>query len=50
MSTLDDSEAELTESFRGILSSPNGNGLPFDLGSQDTATAMITDNDCKLYN
>ena len=45
--TLDDSIGEPVENFEGVLSSPNGNGLPFSLGSDDTATVEITDNDCE---
>ena len=43
--TLDDSLAEGSESFGASLSSPDGNGLPFSIGSQDTATVDIVDND-----
>ena len=50
MDTLDDSLAEITETFGAELSSPNGNGLSFTLGSQDTATADIMDNDRKDIN
>ena len=45
--TLDDDISELTENFGAELSNPNGAGLPFNLGSQDTANADITDNDRK---
>ena len=47
VSTLDDSFPEGTETFGASLSSPNGNGLTFSLGSQDTATVDIVDNDGK---
>ena len=43
--TLDDDISELTENFGVRLSNPNGAGLPFSLGSQDTASADIRDND-----
>ena len=47
VNTLDDSTFEQLETFGAALSSPNGNGLAFALGSQDTATVDIMDNDCK---
>ena len=46
--TLDDDISELTENFGAELSSPNGAGLPFSLGSQDTASADIRDNDSEF--
>ena len=45
VNTLDDSLAEETETFRAILSAPNGNGLVMSLGSPDTSTVSIVDND-----
>ena len=45
VSALDDSLAEGPESFGASLSSPNGNGLAFSVGSQDMATVNIVDND-----
>ena len=45
VNTLDDSLAEGLENFEASLSSPNGNGLPFNIGDQDTATVDIVDND-----
>ena len=47
VNTLDDSIFEQLETFGATLSFPNGNGLSFALGSQDTATVDIMDNDCK---
>ena len=47
VNTLDDSLSEPLETFGAELSSPNGNGLDFSLGGQDTATVDITDNDCE---
>ena len=47
--TLEDSSAEQLETFGAVLSSPNGNGLPFSIGGQDTATADIIDDDCKIF-
>ena len=43
VNTLDDGLSELTENFGAKLSNPEGNGLLFNLGSQDTATADISD-------
>ena len=45
VNTVDDDISELTENFGARLSSPNGAGLPLILGSQDTASADIMDND-----
>ena len=45
VNTLDDMLAEGLETFEASLSSPNGNGLAFNIGSQDTATVDIVDND-----
>ena len=45
VSTLDDSLSEGLERFGASLSSPNGNGLPFSVGSQNTATVDIVDNE-----
>ena len=48
VSTLDDSLSEGLEMFGASLSSPNGNGVALSIGSQDTATVSIIDNDCKI--
>ena len=48
VNTLEDLLAEGPETFSGALSAPNGNGIPFFLGAQDTATVDIVDNDCKI--
>lgn len=45
--TVDDSISELTETFKGVLSDPNGNGVPISLGGQNTAMVDINDNDRK---
>lgn len=47
--TMADSIGELTETFEGVLSDPNGNGLPFSVGGQDRATVEIIDNDRKIF-
>ena len=46
--TLDDSLSEDQEMLGATLSNPQGNGLPFSLGAQDTATVEIEDDDCKI--
>ena len=45
VNTLNDLLSEGLENFDASLSSPNGNGLPFSVGAQDTATVDIVDND-----
>ena len=45
VSTLDDSLSEGPENFGASLSSPNGNGLPFSIGDQDTTSVGIVDNE-----
>ena len=48
VTTQDDDVTELTENFGAELSNPDGSGLPFNLGDQDTATADIMDMDSNL--
>lgn len=46
---IDDLLNEPTEMFGVTLSALNGNGIAFTLGSQNTATVEIMDNDGKHF-
>ena len=45
--TVDDSFAELIETFGATLSLPNGNGLTLIIGNRNSTVISIVDNDRK---
>lgn len=50
VNTLNDSLAEPLESFEGVLSDPDGNGLSLNLGGQDRARVDIIESSSKSLN